>query len=105
MPSLESYRVTSKSRNRVSSKEYDSEIKRLLEEGKSPQEVNQIIASKKPKKLPRREGWHEEWGWISPTEQDELNRTGKVSRVIQERLFQGEFHGNIEGRSGDREGK
>ena len=41
----------------------------------------------------------------APTEQDELSRTGKVSRVIQERLFQGEFHGNIEGRSGDREGK
>ena len=80
------------------------EMKRLLKEGKTPQEVNQIIASKKPKKLPRREGWHEEWGWISPTEQDELNRTGQVARVIQERLFQkGEQNGNIEGRSSDRE--
>ena len=92
-----------KSRNRVSSKEHDGEIKKLLAEGKSPQEVNQIIASKKPKKLARREGWHEEWGWISPTEQDELNRTGKVARVVQERLFQkGELNGNTEGRSSDR---
>ena len=103
LPSLESYLQKPKSRNRVSSKEHDGEIKKLLAEGKSPQEVNQIIASKKPKKLARREGWHEEWGWISPTEQDELNRTGKVARVIQERLFQkGELNGNTEGRSSDR---
>lgn len=105
MPSLESYLQKPKSQNRVSSKEHDSEIRRLLAEGKTPQEVNQIIASKKPKKLQRREGWHEEWGWLSPTEQDELNRTGKVARVIQERFFQGEFNGNIEGRGSDREGK